>query len=62
MLQKPEQCGKIKTNQRRIACPVCQRGTVAWYLPGQTVAKDLPVFCKLCGRHSVVNISLEPAP
>lgn len=36
-------------------CPVCGRHRVLRLEPG-TEAKQLPVYCKRCGRESIVNI------
>lgn len=42
-------------------CPVCGKQKVLRLLPN-TAAKDLAVFCKRCGKESIVNISPEPEP
>lgn len=60
-MQNDVKCDKIKTNQRRVLCPVCGKHPVLWLLP-TTVVKDLPVKCKRCRQESVLNISTEPAP
>lgn len=38
-----------------LICPRCGRGKVLKLNPG-TRAKDLTVFCKVCGQESIVNI------
>lgn len=42
-------------------CPACGKHKVLRLLPN-TTAKDLAVYCKQCGKESIVNISPEPAP
>lgn len=43
-------------------CPACGKHKVLRLTP-TTVAKDLPVYCKRCGKESIVNIpNQEPAP
>lgn len=60
-MQTQRSCGKMNTNRKRVPCPACGKGTVAYLLPS-TVVKDLPVKCKLCGAESVLNISVVPVP
>lgn len=60
-MQTNPNCGKITTNRKRVACPICGKGTVAYLLP-TSVVKDLPVKCKVCGKESVLNISTVPVP
>jgi len=60
-LQSKRGYGKMETNRRRVICPACGKGTVAWLLPS-TELKDLPVKCKLCGKESVLNIPVVPVP
>lgn len=42
-------------------CPVCGKHKVLKLLP-ETRAENLSVFCKRCGKESIVNISQEPEP
>ena len=42
-------------------CPACGKHKVLKLLPN-TEARSLAVFCKRCGKESIVNISPEPAP
>ena len=44
-----------------LICPACGRGKVLRLLP-DTECRNLVVFCKLCKKESVVNISLVPEP
>ena len=48
-------CDKINANKRWITCPVCGRGKVLCILP-ETKVKNLPVYCKVCRRETIVNI------
>lgn len=61
MLQIETTCGKIKTNRGWLMCPACGKHKVLRLLP-TTTAKDLAVFCKHCGKESIVNISPKPVP
>lgn len=60
-LQNNTQNGKTDEVYKRFLCPVCGKHTVLWLLP-TTEVKDLPIKCKRCGKESVINIMLEPAP
>jgi len=46
---------KAKKEDIWLVCPRCGRGKVLKLNPG-TRAKDLTVFCKVCGQESIVNI------
>ena len=54
-LQTESQRGTIITEDRRIVCPVCGRPTQNRVRP-DTVAKQLPVWCKHCRQESFVHI------
>lgn len=57
----PNEYGKIRTNNGWLMCPACGKHKVLRLTP-KTEAKNLPVFCKRCGKESIVNIPFEPAP
>lgn len=57
-LQSQEKCGKLVVKNGWLMCPVCGRHRVLRLEPG-TDAKQLPVYCKRCGRESIVNIDLR---
>lgn len=61
MLQKVICCDKVEISQSWLMCPACGRGKVLRLLP-KTECTNLVVFCKVCKKESVVNISLVPAP
>lgn len=42
-------------------CPACGKMKLARVLPTTSV-KDLALYCKHCGKESVVNILPEPEP
>lgn len=42
-------------------CPVCGKQKLARLTP-TTEVKDLALYCKRCGKESVVNILPEPEP
>lgn len=42
-------------------CPACGKHKVL-RLEAETVAENLPVFCKRCGRESIVNIDMRLSP
>ncbi len=57
-LTNSNECIKINANgERWLVCPSCGRQKLLRLLPG-TVIQDLPVYCKLCRKESVVNIRL----
>ena len=60
-MKETSKCDKIMTNRRRLYCPVCGKGTVLFFRV-DTLVKNLPVKCKLCGRESIVNIPPAPEP
>lgn len=60
-MQSGNKCGKISTNQRWLKCPACGLGKVQKLIPG-TRAENLVVYCKRCGKESIVNIGLVPVP
>ena len=60
VLNTGPESGKLVTEDRRIVCPVCGRPTQFRVRP-DTVAKQLPVWCKHCRQESVVNIG-APEP
>lgn len=60
-MRKSDDCGKIKANQGWLLCPACGKQRVLKLMPS-TEAKDLVVYCKKCGKESVVNISSVPVP
>jgi ribosomal protein L37E len=57
-LQSGNKCGKISTNQRWLACPVCGWQRLMRLLP-ETRATRLPVWCRRCKRESIVDIKPE---
>lgn len=60
-MQEIRQIEENKSEQKRFLCPVCGKHTVLWLLP-TTQVKDLPIKCKRCGKESIVNIPIVPAP
>ena len=60
-LNSQKECGKIMTNPRWLKCPACGLGKVLKLIPG-TSASNLVVYCKRCGKESIVNIALVPEP
>lgn len=54
-MQTPRESVKLVVKEGWLWCPVCGRGKVLKVRPG-TRAADLTVFCKVCGRESIVNI------
>lgn len=60
-MQTQHECDRMRTNQRRLICPVCNRQTLLFLRPA-TEAKELPLWCKTCKKEVVVNIAPEPEP
>ena len=54
-LQNKPTDNDVKTERRRLLCPLCGKHTVLWLLP-DTVIKNLPIKCKRCGKESMVNV------
>lgn len=52
---------RINANNRWLMCPACGRGKILKLQP-TTIAENLIVYCKVCKRETIVNISqvLEP--
>ncbi len=48
-------CGKLSIKNGWVTCPLCGKGKVIKLLEN-TKAKNLIVFCKVCGAESIVNI------
>lgn len=46
---------KINANKRWVMCPMCGRGKVLLVFKN-TKACNLPVYCKMCKKESIVNI------
>ena len=55
MLQSQIECGKILVKDGWLMCPRCKRGKVL-RVTEETVARNLPVFCRRCCQESIVNI------
>ncbi len=54
-MQSTTKPAKLVVKDGWLLCPRCHRGKVLKLNPG-TRARDLTVFCKVCGKESVVNI------
>lgn len=54
-LQSGAKCGKLIVKDGWLMCPACGRHKVLRLTPG-TAARDLPVYCKRCGRETIVDI------
>ena len=60
-LQYPSESDKLTIRNGWLMCPVCGKGKVLKLLD-HTIAHDLPVYCRRCGKESIVNIEApEPA-
>jgi len=60
-LQVREKTGKlVPTKDGWIACPHCGKGRLL-RVGHDTAARNLPVYCRKCGREIIVNID-EPEP
>lgn len=54
-MQNTEHCGKIRTRDGYLLCPICQRQKVLRILP-ETSGSQIPVWCKNCRKESIVDI------
>ena len=55
LLQTEASCGKIRTKDGFILCPICGRQKVLKILP-ETRGTHIPVFCKNCRKQSIIDI------
>ena len=55
LLTTPKEDNRINANKRWLMCPSCGRGKVLCMLPDTRVL-NLPVYCKVCKKESIVNI------
>lgn len=46
----------IQVTDGWVRCPVCQRNKKLLRITPQTVAKQLPVYCRLCGSEIILDI------
>lgn len=60
LLHKDVTRDKIKTTRGWLCCPVC--GQRLHKLLPETEAKNFVIYCRKCGRESVVNIAPAPVP
>lgn len=51
------QCGKITVTNGWIICPVCRRNRRLLRVEPETVARNLPVYCRDCKQEIVLNIN-----
>jgi len=51
-------CGNLTVKDGWLLCPACGRHKVLRVTP-ETWAENLPVYCKHCGRESIVDIDLR---
>lgn len=54
-LQKTPTYGRIRVRDGRMICPRC-RVKMMYRVEGDTVAKNLPIFCRQCKLELIVNI------
>ena len=54
-LHSKEIRGKLEIKSGWVICPLCGKGKVL-KLSENTKAKNLIIFCKVCGAESIVNI------
>ena len=54
-MQNENKCGKMRTKDGYLLCPICQRQKVLRLLP-DTSGQKIAVWCKTCKQESIVNI------
>lgn len=54
-MQATAKHGKMIARDGKLICPLCGKGKVLKLKP-TTRAEDLVVYCKVCGKESIVNI------
>lgn len=55
-MHQTEVCGKISVTDGWITCPVCRRNHRLLRIKPDTVAFNLPVYCRTCRHEVVLNI------
>ena len=55
-LQDQRECGKLTVKGGWVTCPVCRRNRRLIRIEPETVAKELPVFCRDCKSEIILNI------
>jgi len=55
-LQSPPGCGKLTVKDGWAVCPVCKRNRRLLRVGPETVARDLPVYCRDCKTELILNI------
>ena len=56
LLFNKENRGIIQVTDGWVRCPVCQRNKKLLRITPKTVAKHLPVYCRLCGSEIILDI------
>lgn len=49
-------CGKLKVQDGWLECPICRRNKRLLRIERDTVAHELPVYCRDCKRELILNI------
>ena len=56
-LKVTDEHGKIlKTEWGRVYCPHCNRKLAAYRFRGDTIADNLPIYCKYCKAEIIINV------
>lgn len=55
-MQGKESCGKLIVRDGWVTCPVCRRNRRLLRVDPDTVAAELPVFCRDCKTEIILNI------
>lgn len=61
MLKTDHECGKLIVRNGWLMCPHCGKMKVLRLDP-ETTAHALPVYCRRCGKESIVNIDESLSP
>ena len=56
VLQELQKRGKLTVKDGWVTCPVCRRNRRLIRIEPETVATDLPVFCRGCKNEIILNI------
>ncbi len=54
-MQPTPKHGKLIVRDGKIVCPLCGKGKTQKVLP-TTRGTDIVIYCKVCGKESIVNI------
>lgn len=55
-MQEQRNCDRLTVKDGWVTCPVCRRNRRLIRIDPETVARELPVFCRDCKNEIILNI------